>query len=220
MGDQAGFEGQPTTCPVDWNAFGDHIAPYQLTDLPPCDVSIPSIPLVGSGTTACVIGCVDGYTSSFPPQTKDHIAVGCYSKETISVYSQIDQISSVKERAYTEFEESGAELGLLLITANQNNAQELHLFATDLDCKANNCISTADKELAKKDTHIFCTNSNIASGTTGNCKCEDFGDKDKLRAPQTTTPTTIMSVAASSGHRIAEFVSAGHMFLVALSTLV
>jgi len=119
-------------------------------------------------------------------------------------------------------------VGSKVLMARLTDAQSQTRPAASLECEPNACISTTDKavELANEHTHIFCTNSNIASGTTGNCKCEviqgsnDEFDDDKLRAPESQTTTTSVATSASSGHRIAEFVSAGHMFLVALSTFV
>jgi hypothetical protein len=84
-----------------------------------------------------------------------------------------------------------------------------------LNCKANTCISTADKaeETANEHTHIFCTDSKIASGTTGDCKCEDrvFAPDLEDQSAQSGSPS------AQSGSP--SVYSVYSMFLVALSTL-
>jgi hypothetical protein len=193
MGDQVA---EQTTCQVDWDVFGDHVWGDKYAQTPPCDEIHQEVNSL-IWETQCALRCADGFTSAMLGES--HVIVACASQTGVK--------TSVRPTGFK---------GTTWVAPST------------LNCKANACIPTANEELAKKDTHIFCTNSNIASGTTGNCKCEviiqeaeaevGFLDDDKLRAPQTTTPTTIM--AASSGHRIAEFVSAGHMFLVALSTLV
>jgi hypothetical protein len=82
--------------------------------------------------------------------------------------------------------------------------------AAPLGCKANECISTSDEEEAKKDTHILCTDSLIASGTTGNCKC--------TAEDPTTTTTQATTVTTSSALNLRVEIQA-KMLLVALSTL-
>jgi hypothetical protein len=107
----------------------------------------------------------------------------------------------------TEFYAAGNDRAVFMLA----HKTPLPMLATDLSCKPNACIPTADEDEAKKDTHILCTDSNIASGTTGDCKCEENPD---LAEPPGSPPG---SPTAQSGSP--SVYSVYSMFLVALSTL-
>ena len=86
----------------------------------------------------------------------------------------------------------------------------LAMLATDLNCQPNECISTSDQDLAAahEHTHILCADSQIASGTTGACKCS---------GEEATTTTTTTSSALSL--RISGSTSVYSVFLVGLALL-
>jgi hypothetical protein len=193
------------TCQVfpDWNGlFGDHIAPYSGGSVfygnSPCDLGSNTVamdPLSLDGN--CALECAHGYSSGL---TRDNnpVLVFCWSGEMAGL---------IFRAASTETIETIAEF---YAATDNNRAVFMHphktplpVLATDLNCKANNCIPTTDEDLANlhPTTHILCGDSQIASGTTGDCKCS--GEQ---------ATTTSVATSASSGHRIAEFVSAGHMF--------
>jgi hypothetical protein len=138
--------------------------------------------------TPCALRCADGFTSAMLGES--HVIVACSSE------------TDVRTNVRPPVEKGEAPW----------------VAPSTLNCKANNCISTADKaeELANEHTHIFCIDSKIASGTTGNCIC-----KDREFAPEsqtTTSPSTPLDFEDQSAQSGSPY-SVYSMFLVALSTL-